>query len=90
MIYEYYVHYLGIDRRMDRWVTEHFVKLDPIEIAAQDTEITKDLEIKKNKENLARETKEKEYFYNDENFGMTEKEVEIFINSTKYKTVESI
>ena len=34
MRYEYYIHYLGQDRRMDRWVTEHFLKLDPTEIAA--------------------------------------------------------
>ena len=40
MRYEYYIHYLGQDRRMDRWVTEHFLKLDPTEIAAQDTEFT--------------------------------------------------
>ena len=40
MRYEYYIHYLGQDRRNDRWVTEHFLKLDPVEIAAQDTEFT--------------------------------------------------
>ena len=29
MRYEYYIHYLGEDRRMDRWVTEHYLKVDP-------------------------------------------------------------
>ena len=32
MRYEYYVHYLGIDRRLDRWVTEQFILVDPEEI----------------------------------------------------------
>lgn len=33
--YEYYVHYLGLDRRLDRWVSEHFIKVDPSEIIKQ-------------------------------------------------------
>jgi hypothetical protein len=33
MRYEYYIHYKGIDRRNDRWVTEHFIKIDKEEIA---------------------------------------------------------
>ena len=32
MRYEYYVHYLGVDRRLDRWVTEDFIKIDMDEI----------------------------------------------------------
>jgi len=32
MRYEYYIHYLGIDRRNDRWVTEQFLKVDHEEI----------------------------------------------------------
>jgi len=33
MRYEYYIHYLGLDRRMDRWVSEHYLKVDPEEMA---------------------------------------------------------
>ena len=33
--YEYYVHYLGLDRRLDRWVSEHFIRVDPSEISRQ-------------------------------------------------------
>lgn len=73
MRYEYYIHYLGIDRRMDRWVTEHFLKLDPVEIAAQDSLIMKSEEEKKNKANMDRE---KQYLFNDENHGMSEKDVD--------------
>jgi len=35
MRYEYYIHYLGIDRRNDRWVTEQFLKVDKEEIGRQ-------------------------------------------------------
>lgn len=30
--YEYYLHYIGVDRRTERWVTEHHIKIDPTEI----------------------------------------------------------
>ena len=33
--YEYFIHYLGIDRRNDRWVTEQFIKIDPEEVQRQ-------------------------------------------------------
>lgn len=28
MRYEYYVNYKGLDRRLERWVTEHFIRVD--------------------------------------------------------------
>jgi hypothetical protein len=28
MRYEYYIHYLGIDRRSEWWVTEHYIRVD--------------------------------------------------------------
>ena len=28
MRYEYYIHYKGLDRRNERWVTEHFIRVD--------------------------------------------------------------
>lgn len=33
--YEYYVDYLGNDRRLYRWVSEHMIKIDPSEIIRQ-------------------------------------------------------
>lgn len=47
MRYEYYVHYLGIDRRLDRWVTEQFIIVDPEEIHRQETMINKEEEDRK-------------------------------------------
>lgn len=44
MRYEYYIHYLGIDRRNDRWAPEQFLKIDPDEIHKQEQEIAKDEE----------------------------------------------
>ena len=47
MRYEYYVHYLGIDRRLDRWVTEQFIKIDHDEIHLQESKINMEEEEKK-------------------------------------------
>ena len=75
MRYEYYIHYLGIDRRNDRWVTEQFLKIDPDEIHEQEQKISKEEE-EKNRANLERE---KKYLFNDEHHGMSEKDVDEFM-----------
>jgi hypothetical protein len=72
MRYEYYIHYLGIDRRNDRWVTEHFIKIDPEEIYKQEALINHDEE---EKQQTACIEREKQYLFNDENHGMSEKDV---------------
>lgn len=77
--YEYFIHYLGIDRRNDRWVTEQFIKIDPEEVQRQ-LELVKQIEAEK----------QNSYLPNDENHGMSEKEIAEFIQQTKLKTVESI
>ena len=87
MRYEYYIHYLGIDRRNDRWVTEQFLKVDKEEISNQKAKINAEVEKEKASDQMQREQR---YFFNDENHGMSEKEVQEFINQTKFKTVESI
>lgn len=87
MRYEYYIHYLGIDRRNDRWVTEQFLKVDKEEIANQKAKINAEVEKEKASDQMQREQR---YFFNDENHGMSEKEVQEFVNQTKFKTVESI
>lgn len=66
--YEYFIHYLGIDRRNDRWVTEQFIKIDPDEVQRQ-LELVKQIEAEK----------QNSYLPNDENHGMTEKEIADFI-----------
>ena len=87
MRYEYYIHYLGIDRRNDRWVTEQFLKIDHEEVKRLEKEINMEEEKKKEINTLERE---KMYLFNDENLGMNEKDVQEFTNNTKLKTVESI
>jgi len=87
MRYEYYIHYIGIDRRNDRWVTEQFLKVDHEEIKRQEKEVNLDEERKKQERNLEQE---KTYLYNDENLGMNDRDVQEFLNNTKLKTVESI
>lgn len=86
MRYEYYVHYKGIDRRNDRWVTEHFIKIDKEEIGQQSKAFNREEEDKKNRDSMERER----LFFNDENHGMTEKQIQDFIANTNVKTVESI
>ena len=39
MRYEYYVHYLGLDRRNERWVTEHYIQVDEEEIERQEQKV---------------------------------------------------
>jgi len=31
MRYEYYIHYKGLDRRNERWVTEHYIRVDDLD-----------------------------------------------------------
>lgn len=69
--YEYYIHYKGIDRRNDRWVTEQFIKIEKEEIATQLCQFSKEDEDKKNKDSMDRE----KLFFNDENHGMSEKQI---------------
>ena len=79
--YEYYIHYMGIDRRNERWVTEHFIRVDdPEEIQRQEIEL-------KNEEH---DKKDNAYLKNDENHGWNEKEQVAFYNQFKIKSVESI
>ena len=76
MRYEYYIHYLDLERRNDRWVTEQFLKIDPEEIAIQESKINRGGEERKALDNIERE---RQYLFNDENHGMTERDVLEFI-----------
>ena len=88
MRYEYYIHYIALDRRNDRWVTEQCLKIDPEEIHRLELTINKEEEDKTMIKNLARERSQ--YLYNDENHGMSDKDVAEFLQATRIKTVESI
>ena len=73
MRYEYYVHLFSEDRRFDRWVTEHYIRVDPDEIHRQDKEL--DTQRKKEdelKKLIACQERERRYLFNDENHGMSE------------------
>lgn len=45
--YEYYLHYIGVDRRTERWVTEHHVKIDQTEIDRKSRENNEEEERRK-------------------------------------------
>lgn len=87
MKFEYYVHYLGEDRRHDRWITEHFIRVDSEEITNKKKKIQQKIEDKKKADE---KLKEQQAFYNDENHGMSERQVQEFMANSKFKTVESI
>ena len=55
MNYEYYIHYLGLERRNDRWVTEFHLNLDFDSIEKQLLLINNDFEVKNTLENNNRE-----------------------------------
>ena len=79
--YEYYIHYVGVPRRNDRWLPEANVRQDFEECKRLMEEI----------ERKEREAKENEEFLpNNEHLGLSEKQVHEFEEATKVKTVEFI
>ena len=75
--YEYYIHYLGFDRRNDHWIKYQ----DIIETKVPDEEIKK---FEKNQKNIV------QLFHNNENYGMDEKEIFEHEKATKVRTIEEI
>mmetsp|Transcript_37613 Transcript_37613/g.43218 ORF Transcript_37613/g.43218 Transcript_37613/m.43218 type:complete len:109 (-) Transcript_37613:143-469(-) len=77
---EYYVHYIGYNRRIDRWVPHKFLIRDDESIKA---------ELAKRKEE---EEEEKNYqagfLENDEDAGMDPKHVLMHEQATKIRTIE--
>lgn len=74
--YEYYIHYIGEERRNDKWVTEHYLKIDLNEMEIQEKKL-KELDLDN-------------YLNHDEHEGMKKKDVDIHKKNTSMKTVESI
>lgn len=44
MRYEYYINYKGLDRRLERWVTEHFIRVEKQDEIERQHQIIKDAE----------------------------------------------
>lgn len=79
--FDYYVHYVGLQRRNDRWASEEDVRLDEEEVADKLAEHERKLK-------EARETDD--FLQNDEHLGLSEKQIHEFEEATKVKTVEFI
>ena len=75
--YEYYIHYLGFDRRNDHWIKYK----DIIETKVPNEEIKKFEISQKNIEVV---------FHNNENYGLDEKQVLEHEKATKVRTIEEI
>ena len=80
--YKYYINYMGLQRRNDRWIPEDEIKIDEEEIERQLTAY----------EQKQREEKEQkdDFLYNDEHLGLNEKQLHEFEEATKIKTVQFI
>lgn len=80
--YEYYINYLGHQRRNDRWITDDEFRID-------DEEIEREF---KAYEDKVREEKElnEQFLKNDEHLGLNEKQIHEFEESTKVKSVEFV
>lgn len=79
---EYYVHYLGYNRRIDRWVPAKFIIVD-------DKSINEELERRKREEEEEK-NEQLGFMENDEDAGMDKKHVEMHEQATKIKTIEWI
>jgi hypothetical protein len=76
------VHFLGEDKRLDRWIIEPLIKIDPQQISVQQTMLKKK---KEEKEKLKKERKESEaefYLENDEQ-NLPEEEIFKLISKPK-------
>lgn len=79
---EYYVHYLGYNRRIDRWVPAKFIIKD-------DVSINEEL-LKRKQEEEEEKNEQVGFLENDEDAGMDKKHVELHEQATKIKTIEWI
>lgn len=79
---DYYVHYLGHQRRNDRWCPEAELRLEEPEIKAALLEYERRMKEEREAED--------EFLKNNEHLGLTEKQIIEFEEATKVKTVEFI
>lgn len=81
MKFKYYVHYVDLQRRNDRWVPEEEIRID-------EDEVERELSI--HEEKVRKEKELNEFLYNDEHLGLNEKQLHEFEEATKVKTVEFV
>lgn len=79
--YEYYINYLGHQRRNDRWITDDEFRIEEEEI---------EREFKAYEDKVREEKELNEFLYNDEHLGLNEKQIHEFEESTKVKSVEFV
>ena len=80
--FEYYVNYLELERRNDRWLLETQVRIDP-DIVDRKVE-----EIEREKKRVEEEKARTGFLANDEHHGLQEHQIREFIEATRLKTVE--
>ena len=81
--FRYYVTYLDMNRRLDRWVSESEIKQDSTKILDELKSLEKAANIKKTNE-------EANLFENDEHLGMDKKMMQDHEEATKIKTINQI
>ena len=81
-VFDYYVHYMGQQRRNDRWCFQDELRLD-------EAQIKRELAEHERKEKEQRE-QQSDFLANNEHLGLTEKQIHEFEEATKVKTVEFI
>ena len=79
--FEYYVNYVGFQRRNDRWLADDEYRIDEDEITN---------ELKLYEEKMREEKENSEFLYNDEHLGLNEKQIHEFEEATKVKSVEFV
>ena len=79
---EYYVHYEGYNRRIDRWVPHKFI--------IRDDESIKQEMAKRKEEEEEEKNDQANFLENDEDAGMDPKHVLMHEQATKIKTIEWI
>lgn len=79
---EYYVHYEGYNRRVDRWVPHTYIIID-------DEGIKEEME-RRSKQEEELKTELSGFLENDEDAGMDQKHVQMHEQATKIRTIEWI
>ncbi len=78
--FRYYVTYLDMNRRLDRWVSDTEIKQDSLRILEELKSLEKAANIKRSNE-------EANLFENDEHLGMDKKMMQDHEEATKIKTI---
>ena len=80
--FEYYVNYLALQRRNDRWINE-------AELRIQEDEISHEFKLFE-EDQKEQQRLNNEFLFNNEHLGLNEKQIQEFEEATKVKSVEFI